>query len=474
VNPGHNRRPWFPSQTGGIGAQRAQVVVVGGGFAGLYALRRLERLLPPGVADLVLISPTDHLVYSPLLPDVTASTLEPRHVAVALRQVLPRTRLVLGHARSADRALHTVDVTLRERGRSRPVVVLPWDRLLLAPGSVTRQFPIPGVSEQAHGVKTLTEAVFMRDHLLTQLDIADSLPDEPAFAVERRERMTVVAVGAGYTGTEVVAQTHRWLSRIAARWTHLAVSDVRWVLVDVASTVLPEMGPRLGAYAMEVLRRRGIEVRLGVSVAAVDGHTITLTDGTAIPARTLLWSAGICASPLMATLDLPLTQGRLLTDTQMRADERIWAVGDAAAIPDLAREAAPGESAPVTAPTAQHAQRQGNVAAYNIAASLGRGRAREYRHKDLGLVADLGGRNAVAKPLGIELTGLPAKVVARGYHLLALPSTPQRARVLSDWLLNAVLPPQSASLALVRAEDALISSAQGTGIYPEPASRATE
>jgi NADH dehydrogenase FAD-containing subunit len=296
---------------------------VGGGFAGLYALRRLERLLPADVADLVLVSPTDHLVYSPLLPDVTASTLEPRHVAVALRQVLPRTRLVLGQARSADRARHTVEVAPSERGRSGPAAVLPWDRLLLAPGSVTREFPIPGMSEQAHGVKTLTEAVFVRDHLLTQLDIADSLPDEPAFAAERRERMTVVAVGAGYTGTEVVAQTHRWLSRIASRWTHLAVSDVRWVLVDKAPTVLPEMGARLGAYAMEVLRRRGIDVRLGVSVAAVDGHTITLTDGTAVPARTLLWSAGVCASPLVATLGLPLAQDRLLTDAQMRADEHI-------------------------------------------------------------------------------------------------------------------------------------------------------
>jgi NADH dehydrogenase len=170
---------------------------------------------------------------------------------------------------------------------------------------------------------------------------------------------------------------------------------------------------------------------------------------------------------------LPLTRGRLLTDAQMRADDRIWAVGDAAAIPDLAR-AEPGRPAPVTAPTAQHAQRQGNVAAYNIAASLGRGRARQYRHRDLGLVADLGGRNAVARPLGIELTGLPAKVVARGYHLLALPSTPQRARVLADWVLNAVLPPQAASLALVHPEDALIASAQGTGIYPGPASHGSE
>ncbi len=449
-----------------MSAQRAQVVVVGGGFAGLYALRRLERLLPPDAADLVLVSPTDHLVYSPLLPDVTASTLEPRHIAVSLRQALPRTRLVLGHARSADREARTVDVALTERGAPERVLSLPWDRLLLAPGSVTRRFDIPGVAEQAHGVKTITEAVFVRDHLLRQLDLADSLPREPAYDAERRERMTVVAVGAGYTGTEVVAQTHRWLTRLATRWTNLDVADVRWVLVDMAPTVLPELGPRLGAYALQVLRERGIEVRLGVSVASVDGTTTTLTDGTAIPSRTLIWSAGIVASPLMATLGLPLERGRLPVDAELRAGDGIWAVGDAAAVPDLAVTAQPDAPAPRTAPTAQHAQRQGDVVGRNVAASLGRGRARPYRHKDLGLVADLGGTRAVAKPLGVELTGLPAKAVARGYHLLALPSTGNRVRVLTDWVLNVVLPPQSASLSLIRPEDALIASAQPTDIYP--------
>ena len=454
-------------------ATRAQVVVIGGGFAGLHALRRLERVLPPEAADLVLVSPTDYLVYSPLLPDVVASALEPRHVAVSLRQVLRRTRLVLGHALSADRADRTVDVGPSERGGD-GTVSLAWDRLLVAPGSVTRRFPIPGMSEQAHGVKTLTEALFLRDHLLTQLDIADSLPREPAFDAERRERLTVVAVGAGYTGTEVVAQTHHWLRRVASRWTHLDVSDVRWVLVDVSATVLPELGPRLGAYALSVLRRRGVEVRLGVSVASVERQTVTLTDGTVVACRTLVWSAGIAGSPLMATLGLPLDRGRLLTDAQMRADEGIWAVGDAAAVPDLARQ--PGRRSgqqkppPVTAPTAQHAQRQGNVVGHNIAASLGHGRARAYRHKDLGLVADLGGSKAVAKPLGIEITGLPAKVVARGYHLMALPSMGNRVRVLSDWALDALLPPQSAGLAVVRPEDALIATAQSTGIYPDPAS----
>jgi NADH dehydrogenase len=435
----------------------------------LHALRRLERLLPPEAADLVLINPTDHLVYSPLLPDVTASTLEARHVAVSLRQALRRTRVVLGHARSADRTGRTVEVAVRERGATGDAIVVPWDRLLLAPGSVTRQFPVPGVSGRAHGIKTLTEAVFVRDHLLTQLDIADSLPAAPAYDAERRERLTVVAVGAGYTGTETVAQTQRWVTKIVSRWTHLSASDVRWVLIDQAPTVLPELGPRLGEYALRVLRQRVIDVRLGVSVASVDDHTVTLTDGTAIPSRTLVWSAGIVASPLVATLGLPLARGRLPTDSYLRADEHVWAVGDSAAVPDLTRSGAPGAATPVTSPTAQHAQRQGNAAACNIAASLGFGRAREYRHNDLGLVADLGGTKAVARPLGVELTGVPAKVVARGYHLLALPCIGNRSRVLTDWIQNAVLPPQSAALSVVRPEDALIATAQSTDIYAKAA-----
>jgi NADH dehydrogenase len=218
-----------------------------------------------------------------------------------------------------------------------------------------------------------------------------------------------------------------------------------------------------------VLRARGVDVRLSTSVASADDRSITLTDGSVIPSRTLVWSAGVVASPLMATLGLPLQAGRLPTDAQLRADEDIWAVGDAAAVPDLASTAEPGKGVPFTAPTAQHAQRQGKVVGGNIAATLGHGRSRAYRHKDLGLVADLGGANAVAKPLGVELIGLPAKAVARGYHLLALPSTSNRVRVLTDWVLNAVLPPQAASLALVRPQDALIASAQHTDIYPHPA-----
>ncbi|WP_328292584.1 NAD(P)/FAD-dependent oxidoreductase [Kineococcus sp. NBC_00420] len=453
---------------------RQRVVIVGGGFTGLYAGKKLEKLLPASTAELVIVSPTDHLSYSPLLPDVTASVIEPRHIAVSLRQVLPRHKLVIGHATSVDPEAKTVTISRSERGVvTDDTQVLSYDKLLLAPGSVTRRFPIPGVSESARGVKTISEAAFVRDHLLSQLDAADSLPDDPRFDAERAERMTVVAVGAGYTGTEIVAQTHRWLSRVADRWSSIDVRDVRWLLIDVAPAVLPELGPRLGQYALSALKGRGIDVRLGVSVASVEGNVINLTDGTPVPSRTLIWGAGIMASPLMGTMGLPLDRGRLIVDAKMKvADaEDVWAAGDAAAVPDLAKPKPADGPQPITPPTAQHAQRQGTAVGKNIAASFGIGQAADYVHKDLGLVADLGGGTAVAKPLGIEMTGLPAKIVARGYHLYALPAMSNRIRVLTDWALHLVLPPQAVALNQTRPEDALITPAQNTDIYPKAAEK---
>jgi NADH dehydrogenase len=443
-----------------VTSQRPRVVVVGGGFAGLYALRRLQRVLRDR-AELVLVNPTDYLLYSPLLPEVATGVVEARHIAISLRRLLPRVRLVLGRAEDVDLEARTVTV-VQGRDDEISTTTLAWDRLALAPGSVTRQFPIPGVPEHGRGLKTLVEAVFLRDHLLEQLDLADAAPDTAAGREERAERLTVVAVGAGYTGTELVAQTQRWLRKIENRWSRTLARDVRWVLVDLAPSVLPELGPELGARALELLHRRGVDVRLRTSVASVDGHAVRLTDGTTVAARTLLWGAGVVPNPLIERLGLPTSRGRLVVepDLSVPAAQHVWAAGDAAAVPDLASETG-SDSHPVTPPTAQHAQRQGTVMGRNVAASLGAGQPKAYRHKDLGLVADLGGWDAVAKPLGVPLTGPLAKAVTRGYHLYALPSTPNRVRVATDWLFQTVLPPESTQLNVVRPEDARIATAQG-------------
>jgi NADH dehydrogenase len=245
---------------------------------------------------------------------------------------------------------------------------------------------------------------------------------------------------------------------------------VHWVLVDLAPAVLPELGPELGRRTLDLLRRRGVDVRLEVSVQSADDDVVRLTDGTTVPTRTLVWGAGVAPHPLVGRLGLPTHRGRLVVDPELAVPGApgVWAAGDAAAVPDLAAGRS-GDQPPDTAPTAQHAQRQGRVMGRNIAASLGIGRARRYKHRDLGLVADLGGWDAVAKPLGVPLTGPLAKVVTRGYHLYALPAASNRVRVAADWLWQTVLPPESTQLSVVRMEDARIATAQGVDLLAAPA-----
>jgi NADH dehydrogenase len=455
---------------GTMAERTPRIVVVGGGFAGFYALRHLHRHLRPEQAELVLVNPTDYLLYSPLLPEVATGVVEARHIAVSLRRALPRVRLVLGRVTGADLAGRTVTVTSTPASGPTEVHQELWDRLVLAPGSVTRQFDIPGVPEHARGLKTLVEAVYLRDHLMHQLDAADAEPDTEEGRARRRERLTVVAVGAGYTGTEFVAQTQRWLRTIERRWSRTGAEDIHWILVDVAEAVLPELGPELGRLALDLLRARGVDVRLGVSVASAHATGVTLTDGTVVATRTLVWGAGVAPSPLVAGLGLATRRGRLVVhaDLSVPGLPHVWAAGDAAAVPDLAA-ALPAATPPDTPPTAQHAQRQGTALGRNVAASLGVGSARPYRHRDLGLVADLGGRDAVAKPLGVPLTGPLAKFVTRAYHLYALPAMANRVRVATDWLWQSTLPPESTQLDVIRPEDARLAAAQGTGLYGPPA-----
>ena len=415
---------------------RSSVVVVGGGFAGYFAARTLERLLPPDSADLTLISATDHLCYSPLLPEVASGRLDPRRIAVPLHSRLQRTRLVQATVADVDFEGRTLDVV----AGSGPVEPVRWDRLALTTGSVTRTLPTPGVDNHALGLKTLVEAQFVHDHVLRQLELADSTanPDE------RRARSTFVVVGAGYAGTETAAQLQRATVTQLDRFPRVSRDGLRWVLLDLAPAVLPELGPRLGRAALAVIRGRGMEVRLGTTVTAIGEGRVRLSDGTDLPTHTVVWTVGVTPPPLVGRLGLAVNRGRLVVDEYLRLREGVWAAGDSAAARDPF--SATGSDYP---PTAQHAQRQGLVIGRNMAASLGVGRARRYRHRDLGLVADLGGVAAVARPMGLPLTGLPAKVVTKAYHLYAFPAAGNRLRVAADWALNLVSPPIAAQLGLV-------------------------
>ena len=412
------------------------IVVVGGGFAGVYAARRLERLLPDEAAEITMVSATDHLCYSPLLPEVAAGRLDPRRIAVPLRAVLHRARILQGVVDDVDAASRTLRVHC---GTTEPLV-LPWDRLVLTTGSVTRALPIPGVARYAFGLKTVLEAQELHDHVLRQMEAADAT-DDPA---ERRARLTFVAVGAGYTGTETAAQLQRMTMTQLPQFPRLSPDDVAWHLLDLSEQILPELGPRLGRAALRVITARGMRVQLGTTVSRLTADSVSLTDGTEIPTHTVIWTVGVTPPALVQSLGLPVSRGRLRVDPTLRLGEGIWAAGDTAAARDPFSAA--GSDYP---PTAQHAQRQGVVLAQNVAASLGCGRTRRYRHRDLGLVADLGGRDAVARPLGVPLTGLAAKVVTKAYHLYALPAAANRVRVAADWLVNLGSQPIPAQLGTV-------------------------
>lgn len=432
--------------------RRPRIVIVGAGFAGFHAARTLCKIARDR-AEVVVVNTTDFFLYLPLLPEVAVGLIDPRRVTISLPATLPNVRLILGEVDAIDFDGRRV----RYHDAEDDAGEIGYDRLILAAGSVNKLLPVPGANEHAHGFRGLPEALYLRDHIVRQFELADAT-DDPA---ERAARTTFVVVGAGYTGTEVAAHGVLLSDILYRRHPRLAGHRPRWLLVDVADRILPELDQRLSATATRVLTRRGVEVRTGTSVASSMADGVRLSDGSMVPTRSLIWCVGVRPDPLVAGLGLPLNHGRIKVDEYLRVPGRpeVFACGDIAAVPDLTR---PGG---LTAMTAQHAQRQGHRAALNVAATYGHGKAKPYRHRDLGFVVDLGGTQAAADPFGVPLSGLAAKAVTRGYHLLSLPGN--RIRTASDWVLDAVLPRQTVQLGLVRSPAVPLDT--GTPELPAPA-----
>ncbi|MFF0115064.1 NAD(P)/FAD-dependent oxidoreductase [Streptomyces prasinus] len=408
---------------------RPRILVVGAGFAGVECVRRLERKLAPGDAEITLVTPISYQLYLPLLPQVASGVLSPQTIAMSLRRSTKyRTRIIPGGAIGVD--LRAKVCVIRDiTGR---ILDEPYDYIVLSPGSVTRTFDIPGLTDHAFGMKTLAEAAYIRDHVIAQLDLADASED-PA---ERASRLQFVVVGGGYAGTETAACLQRLTHAAVERYPRLDPDLIKWHLIDIAPKLMPELGEKLGRSAQEILTRRGIEISLGVSIAKAGPTEVTFTDGRVVPTHTLIWTAGVVASPLIATLGAETVRGRLAVTADMRlpGEDGVFALGDAAAVPDDAK----GVEGAVCPPTAQHAVRQGRQVADNVIATLTGRPLRPYHHKDLGLVVDLGGTDAVSKPLGVELRGLPAQVAARGYHWSALRTNVAKTKVMTSWLLNSI------------------------------------
>src|SRR3954454_24670950 len=398
------------------------VVIAGGGFGGFYAARTLERALPPQAARITLVNDVNFMLYTPLLPGAAAGTLEPRHVVVPLREELGRTDLRLGRVCSADPASSTITIRAAEGHDEQ----LAYDQLIVALGSVSRSLPVPGLSEYARGFKTLPDAVALRNHVLRTLEAAETVED-PAI---RQAWLTYIFVGAGYAGLEGLAELQDFAADVIELYPRCRTQGMRWILVEAQERVMPEVQPSLAQFATRELLGRGIEIRTSTTLDEVTATTARLSDGEVVPTRTLAWTAGVRPHPAIAHLGLPLNRGGpIRTDRTMRVEgfENVWAIGDAAAVPDPAKLDRPSP------PTAQHAIRQGRRVARNVAASIGTGRVRPFTYKTLGVFVDMGRGEAVASTLGIKWRGAPAWWLARTYHLAMMPGVKRKLRLLVDW-----------------------------------------
>jgi NADH dehydrogenase len=402
-----------------------RIVIAGGGFGGLYAARTLERAMPPAAARITLVNDVNFMLYTPLLPGAAAGTLEPRHVVVSLREELERTDLRLGRVTGARPERNRLLVDTLE-GHSEAI---EYDHLIVALGSVSRTLPIPGLAQHAMGFKTLSEAIALRNRVLLSLEMAETLEDPEA----RAAHLSFVFVGGGYSGVEGLAELQDFAADVIDRYPRCRVQGMRWMLVEAAERPMMEVPPSLSDFTVRELRGRGIEFRVGETLEQVTDRSATLSSGEVVPTRTVVWTAGVKPHPVVQRLGLPLTdQGRIVTDRfmQVHGHENVWAIGDAAAVPDPARQ---GQPSP---PTAQHALRQGRRVARNVAAATGRGTKRPFTYKTLGVFVDLGRHQAVAQTLFIRWRGFPAWFLARTYHLAAMPGLKRRLRLVLDWTVG--------------------------------------
>lgn len=381
--------------------------------------------MPRHSTRVTLVNDVNFLLYTPFLPEAAAGTLEPRHVVTPLRDVLRHTRLILGATTGRDAARRTVTVRDQEGEEHE----FRYDRLLVAHGSISRVLPVPGLEQHAVGFKTLADAIWLRNHVIQSLEIAEAA-DDPA---DRGELLTFVFVGGGYAGLEALAELQDFAADALDFYPRASLHGMRWVLVEATGRVLPEIEGALADYALEQLRSRGIDIRLGTTIEEVGSTSARLATGETIPTRTVVWTAGVTPHPSIRDLGLPLGErGRISVgkDLKVEGEQDVWAIGDAAAVPDPAR---PGLPCP---PTSQHAIRQGRTAGRNIAASLGRGTPKPFTYKTQGQFVNLGRYKAVAKVRGVTMRGFPAWWLARSYHLTQIPGAARKVRAVMDWTIG--------------------------------------
>ncbi|MEV5968014.1 FAD-dependent oxidoreductase [Kribbella sp. NPDC051952] len=434
-----------------------RILVIGGGYAGFYTAWKLEKKLRRGEAEVIVVDPRPYMTYQPFLPEVVSGSVEARHAAVSLRRNLHRTKIVPGAVTSIEHAARSVTV----HPMSGPDFTLEYDVLVVTAGAVTRTFDVPGVAQQAIGMKHVEEAVAIRDRLLTAFDEAAGLEPGP----RRRRLLTITFVGGGFSGVEGFAELLSLATALVKFYPELSPSDLAFHLVEATDRILPEVSDGPGQRVVSMLEKRGAEVHLNTTMKSAEDGRVVLSDGTSFDSELIVWTAGNAATQLLRNhTDLPHTERGLV---QVCADLRIgtednpvqdaWAAGDDAAVPDLASET-PGA---YTVPNAQNAVRQGKLLAKNLVRSLRGREPKKYVHHSLGVVATLGLGRGIFQYKRIVITGLLAWLMHRGYHVLAVPTWDRKVRVFAIWVAALFYGRDIVSLASVQRPREAFSTAAG-------------
>jgi NADH dehydrogenase len=401
-------------------------MILGGGFGGIYTALRLEKALARGAAlEVTLVDRENFFLFTPMLHEVAASDLDMTHIVNPIRTLLRRVKFVQGEVEAIDLQGRRVVVSHGSDGHRHE---LDYDHLVLAMGAMTNFYNLPGVEERALTMKSLGDAIALRNRLIECLEEAD-----PECCRVKTPLLTVVVAGGGFAGVETVAAVNDFLRDTLRFYPNLTEAQLRVVLVHDGPVILPELGERLGAYADRKLTERKVEIRVNTKIEGMSEAGVTLSDGTVIPARTLVWTAGTAPNPLLGTLPCPKERGRAVANASMEVDgwPGVWALGDCAVIPD------PHTGKPYP-PTAQHALRQGRVLAENILAAIHGGKKRPFVFKTIGLLASIGRRTGVAQILGVNFSGFVAWWLWRTIYLSKLPRLEKKVRVALDWLLDVV------------------------------------
>jgi NADH dehydrogenase len=412
-----------------------KILIVGGGYAGFYTAKKLEKHLRRGEAEVTMVDPLPYMTYQPFLPEVAAGSTEPRHAVVPHRRHLKRTKVITAKVTKVDHATKTAEIT--------PSVGDPWtvdyDTIVMTAGAVSRTFPIPGVADQAIGLKTIEEAASIRDRLTDNFVKASTMPPGP----ERDRLLTVVVVGGGFAGIEIFAELRSFASSLVGSYDTISFDDTHFHLIEAMGRIMPEVSLPTSHWVLKNLAKRGATVHLDTQLAsAVDGK-IELSTGQSFESDLIVWTAGVMANPVVRGTDLPLEErGRLRAQADLRiVDENgevvpdAWTAGDVAAVPDLTGAGVGG----FCVPNAQHAVRQGKRLAKNLVAVIRGDAPIDYFHKNLGAVAGLGLYVGVYQWRKLAITGFIAWVMHRGYHGLAIPMWERKLRVFGNWILNFLL-----------------------------------